>query len=139
MSDINSTFIPVPGDIDPEDMVRAAVATIDEFTERFNARDLAGMDALLHFPHIILSGETLTVWDEPGQMPRSFFDDLVETTGWAKSIYHERRAVLLSARKVHLLVRYSRNRADGSVITQHDNLWIVTHDKGRWGIKQRSY
>jgi hypothetical protein len=34
---------------------------------------------------------------------------------------------------------YSRNRADGSIITQHRNLWIVTWQDGRWGIKQRSY
>jgi hypothetical protein len=41
--------------------------------------------------------------------------------------------------KGHLFVEYSRNRADGSIITLHQNLWIVTYDGGRWGIKQRSY
>lgn len=41
--------------------------------------------------------------------------------------------MLVSARKVHLVVEYTRNRADGSVVTRHQNLWIITHDAGRWG------
>jgi hypothetical protein len=32
----------------------------------------------------------------------------------------------------------SRNRADGSIITQYCNVWIVTWQDGRLGIRQRS-
>ncbi|WP_456729748.1 hypothetical protein [Bradyrhizobium sp. USDA 3364] len=39
----------------------------------------------------------------------------------------------------HPLVEYSRDRADGSIMTLHRNLWVVTSENGRWGIKQRSY
>lgn len=117
----------------------AAIDCIEAFTERFNARDAAGMDALLHFPHVILSGETLIVWKTPGQLAAGFFEDLAAETGWDHSTYHAKRAVLVSPRKVHLLVEYSRDRADGSIISRHANLWIVTFDGGRWGIKQRSY
>jgi hypothetical protein len=134
-----SVFVPAGDGQDPEEMVRAALATVDAFTDRFNARDLAGMDALLHFPHVILSGESLVVWDRPGRMPAGFFDDLAATTGWHHTAYVEKRPVLVNARKVHLFVDYTRNRADGTVITRHQNLWIVTLDGGRWGIKQRSY
>lgn len=135
----SSIFVPAGDGIDHDGMVRAALATADAFTERFNARDLAGMDALLHFPHVILSGEQLIVWDAPGRMSTGFFEDLARTTGWDRTVYVERRPVLVSARKVHLVVEYTRNRADGSVVTRHQNLWIITHDAGRWGIKQRSY
>jgi hypothetical protein len=138
MSDLSTVFIPASDGADPDTMVRAAVATADAFTDRFNARDLAGMDALLHFPHVILSGEKLIVWEAPGQMPSAFFEDLARTTGWARTLYVERRVVLLNARKVHLFVDYTRNRSDGSVISRHQNLWVVTQDEGRWGIKQRS-
>ncbi|SIT41606.1 conserved hypothetical protein [Paraburkholderia piptadeniae] len=120
-------------------MVERAIACIDSFTDAFNRRDLEGMDAHLHFRHVILSGEKLVVWEQPGQLPASFFEELEATTGWSRTIYHDRRVVLVSPRKVHLLVRYSRNRADESIITMHDNLWIVTEDNGRWGIKERSY
>ena len=136
---LSAVFVPAGDDADTDAMIRAAVATTDAFTDRFNARDLAGMDALLHFPHVILSGEELIVWEAPGRMPSTFFEDLERTTGWVRTTYVERRAVLVNVRKVHLVVDYTRDRADGSVISRHRNLWIVTWDEGRWGIKQRSY
>jgi hypothetical protein len=40
---------------------------------------------------------------------------------------------------VHLVVAYTRNRQDGSVISGHESLWIVTLESERWAIKQRSY
>ena len=116
----------------------AALACIAAFTERFNARDLVGMDAALHFPHLILTGEHLVIWKAPGQLPPGFFEELA-TTGWARSTYHAQQVVLASDRKVHLLVDYSRDRADGTQISHHQNLWIVTLQDGRWGLKQRSY
>jgi len=119
--------------------VDAAMVCLEAFTDRFNDRDIAGMDALLHFPHIILSDETLTVWRTPGQLRSSFFDEMAATIGWCRSTYHSKEAVLAGPRKVHLLVRYSRDREDGSEISRHDNLWIVTFENGRWGIKLRSY
>ena|SRR5581483_7003491 len=136
----SSIFTPaMEADQDSRAAVRAAIATADAFTARFNARDLAGMDALLHFPHVILSAETLIIWDRPGQLPPTFFDDLSAGTGWHHTEYVERRSVLVCVRKVHLLVDYTRNRADGTVISRHQNMWTVTREAGRWGIKQRSY
>ena len=140
MNDSKSSFT-LSSDQIADDTASAARALecVEAFTDRFNARDLAGMDALLHFPHIILSGETLTVWDGPGQLPDTFFDNLTATTGWHRSKYREKRIVLVGPRKVHLLVEYSRDDAAGRPITLHRNLWVVTFDAGRWGIKQRSY
>lgn len=117
----------------------AAIACVEAFTERFNARDCDGMDAVLHFPHIILSAEKLSVWKTPGQLSPRFFDDLAASTGWARSTYHAKQVVLSSPTKVHLLLEYSRDRADGTIISRHANLWIVTLEDGRWGVKQRSY
>lgn len=125
--------------VDEAAMIVAAIDCVSAFSACFNARDLAGMDAHLHFPHIILSGEQLVVWDKPGQLPARFFDDLEAATGWHQSIYQRKQAVLVSPRKVHLVVDYTRNRRDGSVISAHQNLWVVTQDDGRWGIKLRSY
>ena len=119
--------------------VEAALRCVDAFTDRFNARDLLGMDATLHFPHVILVGEKLVVWEGPGQLPSSFFDDLAASTGWSRSTYQEKTAVLVSPSKVHLVVRYTRDRADGTPASHHANLWVITFDEGRWGIKLRSY
>jgi hypothetical protein len=139
MTNADALFQPVPHDADALTKIAEAVHCVEAFTERFNARDLSGMDSCLHFPHVILSGEQLVIWNEPGNLPESFFDDLERKTGWAESRYQRKEAVLVSPRKVHLLVEYTRNRADGSVASSHCNLWIVTFDRGRWGIKQRSY
>jgi hypothetical protein len=123
---------------DHETIIRDALATIDAFAARFNARDLVGMDSLLHFPHLILSGEKLVVWDGPGQVDPDYFAELAES-GWGRSVYHEKKPLLVSARKVHLLVDYTRNRADGSTMSRHQMLMIVTCENDFWGIKQRSY
>lgn len=139
MSDPRALFLPTGDGASADAMVAAALRCTDAFTERFNARDLAGMDAELHFPHVILSGERLVIWEAPGQLPPSFFDDLAAATGWHHSTYLDRRAVLVSPRKVHLRVDYARSRADGSAASLHGNLWIVTFEDGRWGIKLRSY
>ena len=62
-------------------------------SKRFNARDLVGMDALLHFPRVILSGEQLVIWQEPGHPPPSFFEDLAASTGWHHTAYQAKHAV----------------------------------------------
>jgi hypothetical protein len=135
-----SLFLPQQDAADDDaSKVGHALAVLDAFTVAFNARDLAGMDAQLHFPHVILSGEQLVVWEKPGQLPPSFFDDLARETGWHHSAWLAREPVLVGPRKVHFVVTWSRNRADGKIITLHDNLWIVTEEAGRWAIKQRSY
>ena len=134
----DTIFTPERGEQSRSEMVACALDAIERFTSFFNARDLAGMDGCLHFPHVILSGECLAVWDSPGQMPPDFFVDLMRT-GWHRTAYVERRPVLVSPRKVHLLVDYTRNRADGTVVSRHENLWVATEQEGRWGIKQRSY
>ncbi len=138
MSHPDPDFIALGGGAD-ERAIAEAIACVEAFTERFNAGDAQGMDNVLHFPHLILAGEKLTIWKAPGQLAPGFFDDLAAETGWARSTYHAKRAVLAAPRKVHLLIEYSRDRADGTIISRHANLWIVTLENGRWGVKQRSY
>jgi hypothetical protein len=118
--------------------IRSAIECIEAFTDCFNDRDRDGMDARLHFPHVILSGETLIVWDKPDQHGDSFFEDLI-ATGWRRTTYRRKQVVLATSRQVHLLVEYSRDDAAGNSVSIHQNLWIVTCDAGRWGIKQRSH
>lgn len=139
MTNADALFQPTPHTDDDNAMIARAIQCVEAFTERFNARDLNGMDAYLHFPHIILSGEQLVIWSEPGNLPATFFDDLHRDTGWVETRYQYKLPVLVAPRKVHLVIEYTRNRADGSIASSHRNLWIVTLDGGRWGIKQRSY
>lgn len=135
----NSLFVQLVRHSDGgHDAARRAIDCVEAFTARFNARDLTGMDSLLHFPHAILSGEKLIVWDRPGQHAATFFDELV-ATGWHRTTYREVRAVLATPSKVHLVVEYSRDGVAGNPLSVHHNAWIVTLEGGRWGIKLRSH
>ncbi|WP_372085053.1 GNAT family N-acetyltransferase [Tistrella mobilis] len=117
----------------------AAIAVVTEFSDCFNARDIQGVEACLQFPHLILSGEKLSTWDGPGAMTAADFDALANGSGWYRSVYHRIDPILTSPRKVHLVVEYSRETRDGFEISRHRNVWTVTFEFGRWGIKQRSY
>lgn len=118
--------------------IAAASACLERFTDRFNACDSAGMDAELHFPHVMLSGAEKLEWKVPGQHPGNFFDAL-KATGWSHTRYESRESVLVSQDKVHFVVVYSRRNAQDEILSTHRNLWIVTLRDGRWGIALRSY
>ncbi len=113
-----------------------ALNVLDRFTEAFNRRDAAAMDATLHFPHFF-PGTPPIVWEHSGSLPPEFFPKLV-TSGWAFSRYIRREIVLCSAERVHFLVEYERCRADGTVLNKQAAVWIVARIEGRWGIQARS-
>ena len=121
-----------------DEAIAAAVACLDGFTACFNAKDVAGMDRHLHFPHVILSGAQTTVWAGPGQLPADSFEKLA-AAGWASSTYEERQPILVSPGKVHFRVKYARRSSSGAVLSRHEDIWIVTLVDGRWGIAMRSY
>ena len=116
----------------------AALEAVNAYMHAFNARDAAGTDAALHFPHVRLASGTVRVLEEPGFQPPDFFERFSEATGWACSRWDYRRAVQTSAKKVHFAVQFTRYRADGSVIGRYPSMWIVTLHQGRWGVQARS-
>ena len=137
--------------IDPG-VVEEASCCLDQFTEAFNALNLAGMDAQLHFPHVMISGAETLLWDGPNQHPSDFFQRL-KSTGWASTRYESKVPVLVSQNKIHFsqnkihfsqnkihfLVTYTR-RSDRDVeLSRHANLWIVVKQNDEWGISLRSY
>ncbi|MBI1919601.1 MAG: hypothetical protein HYS23_00825 [Geobacter sp.] len=138
MSDYNKFFIPAKSVQNDEQSVTAADAVLEAFTESFNARDTIGMDSLLHFPHVMYLGGELIVWEAPGQLPPDFFAKLI-AKGWERTVYESKTPILVSSDKVHFRVIYTRRRGDGSVVSTHDNVWIVTRVDGRWAIALRSY
>lgn len=138
MSDYAKFFKPIPGGECAADLIAAAEACLEGFTACFNAKDAEGMDAHLHFPHVMFSGAEQVVWEKSGQLPANFFDELRET-GWAKTVYEEKQPILVSRDKVHFRVRYTRRTIDGHVLSEHENIWFVTRIAGRWGVALRSY
>ena len=121
-----------------EAVVAGALECLDGFGREFNAANPAGMDRYLHFPHYLLVGNEFIGWKARGQMPADFFDAL-RKQGWKRTVMWCREPLLVSPDKVHFRVKYTREREDGSAISEHENIWIVTRKDDRWGIAFRSY
>ena len=117
---------------------REALAAVDAYMDAFNRRDLAGMDASLHFPHVRIASGAVAVMEKPGSMPEDFFARFAAATGWEYSRWDYRRAVQSSSDKVHFAVQFTRYRGDGSAIGAYPSIWIVTRNEGRWGVQARS-
>lgn len=120
------------------DAVEEASGCLDQFTAAFNALDLVGMDAQLHFPHVMISGADTLIWDVPNQHPSDFFQRL-KSTGWSSTRYESKVPVLSSQNKVHFLVTYTRRSDTDEELSRHTNLWIVVKQNDTWGISLRSY
>lgn len=138
MSDFHSFVSIVGHDTDVTALVQAANDVLDRFTRAFNACDIKGMDAELHFPHIMYSADQLLVWQSAGSHPENFFENL-KTTGWTETKYEDKKPVLVSKDKVHFVVSYTRRDKSGGVLSTHTNLWVVTRVATKWGIALRSY
>ena len=58
--------------------------------------------------------------------------------GWARSTWDERTPIHVGKDKVHLKVKFSRWRSDGSLLGTFETIYIVTLQDGHWGIQARS-
>jgi len=117
---------------------RSALEAVNAYMRAFNARDVAGTDAALHFPHVRLASGTVRVTEAPGSLPPDFFARFAAAEGWACSRWDYRRAVQSCHDKVHFAVQFTRYRSDGSVIGRYPSMWVVTLRDGHWGIEARS-
>lgn len=56
-----------------------------------------------------------------------------------KTIVDYREVILACENKVHLKYGYSRVAVDGTIMSRHDNVWILTYIDKKQGIQLRSY
>ena len=91
----------------------------------------------LNFPHVRLASGKVTTWETPGTYRIADFLGRAGD-GWNESRWDERTAIHAGADKVHLAVKFSRWRADGSLIGAYQSIYIVTLVGGKWGIQARS-
>ena len=123
------------------DPIQQAKASLERWNAAFNAQDMDGMVAEMHFPHSRLSGENnFQVW-ETSDGYRGIGENRTATRnaqGWDHTVATSVEAVQAGADKVHLAINYSRRRADGSEYYAFPSLWIFTRIDERWGIQFRS-
>lgn len=118
------------------DAIAAAQRCLDDFMAAFNARDLAAFERTFNFPSIRLASNTLAII-EPGYHKAEMFERGA-LKDWHHSAWERRNVIHAGADKVHLDTRFTRYRADGSVIGAFDSIYVVTCENGHWGIKARS-
>ena len=123
------------------DSTEQAKASFERWNTAFNARDMDGMIAEMHFPHRRLSGENkFEGWETPDDF-RAGGENRTATRnaqGWDHTVATSAEAVQSGTDKVHLAINYSRRRADDTEYCAFPSLWIFTKVDERWGVQFRS-
>lgn len=119
------------------DIESEVMRALDDYMAAWNRKDLAAWERTFHFPHYRLASGKMSVLDRPGMQ------DAARVWGsagqdWHHSRWDRRRIVHSSPDKVHVDTKFTRCRADGSVIGSYESLYILTKEEGRWGVKLRS-
>jgi hypothetical protein len=116
--------------------IAAAMACLDDFMAAFNARDVTAFEATFNFPSVRLASGTLAIIEPGYHAPQMF--ERGPLSDWDHSAWDRREIIHAGADKVHIDTRFTRYRADGSVIGGFDSVYVVTREDGHWGVKARS-
>ena len=117
---------------DAERSVAAAMACLDAFMAAFNARDIAAWEQTRSTSRACgwpptpsqSSRAAITSWRCSSQ---GAFSD------WDHSAWERRAVIHAGEDKVHVDTRFTRYRADGSVIGGFDSIYVVTCEDGTLG------
>jgi hypothetical protein len=113
------------------------IEVLDEYMKTFNAKDADAWQTTYHFPHYRLASGKMSVLQKAGELDPNVFLKL-KKAGWDHSEWDHRNIIQASETKVHVDTRFSRYKADGTKIGTYESLYVVTKEKGRWGVKLRS-
>jgi hypothetical protein len=116
--------------------IAAAIRCLDDFMAAFNDRDVAAFEATFNFPSVRLASNTLTLIERGHHKPAMF--ETGALAEWGYSAWERREVIHSGPDKVHFDTRFTRYRADGSVIGGFDSIYVVTREDGHWGVKARS-
>jgi hypothetical protein len=114
----------------------AAMACLDAFMTAFNGRDMKAFEQTFNFPSIRLASNTMRIINRGDQTQATF--DHASLKDWDHSAWAKREVIHSGPDKVHINTRFTRYRADGSIIGGFDSIYVVTCEEGHWGIKARS-
>ncbi len=109
---------------------------VDDFFKALNARDIDGCRKTLHFPHIQIAGNELSILSDPESFQIDF--QLLSNEGWTYSTLDSCSMRQSCDEKVHFEVQLSMHRPNDSRYATYQALWIVTKIEGIWGIQCRS-
>jgi len=120
---------------DPEAGARKAM---DAFLKAFNSRDPVAWAATFNYPQVRLASGTVRVYQTPEEFVRDEKDYPKRLSPWDHSTWESMNAVQQSTDKVHFTVVFIRYDANGKVLGRFPSLYVVTLQKGHWGVQARS-
>ena len=119
------------------DIESEVMRLLDEYMSAWNRKDMVAWERTFHFPHYRLASGKMNVLDRAGLQDAGRVWTSVGSD-WHHSRWDRRRIIHSSTDKAHVDTKFTRCRADGSVIGSYESLYIVTKEEGRWGVKMRS-
>lgn len=119
------------------DSEREATELLEEWMRAFNARDLPRWAATFNYPSVRLASGRLVIFESAASHRPDLFERLA-STGWDRSAWDHHHVIHRSDDKVHFDTRFTRYRADNSVIGSYDSIYVVTCQQGHWGVAARS-
>lgn len=114
----------------------AARKPIDDFFAALNARDVESCRNALHYPHIQIAGNEVSVLDQPELFQIDF--QSLAADGWSHSTLDSCAMRQNCGEKVHFEIQMSMHQANNSRYATFQALWIVLRKEGKWGIQCRS-
>ena len=121
---------------DHADAIAAAQRVLDAFMSAFNAQDVEAWDDAFNFPSVRLGSGRMVIVRKGDHKAEMFERDALRE--WDHSAWERREVIHAGPDKVHLDTRFTRYRADGSVIAAFDSVYVITRENGHWGVKIRS-
>ena len=123
------------------DSSQEAIAAFHKWNDAWNEGDIEIQISQMHFPHLRLSGnndfQSFEVANDFRVAQKGVSAKLI-AEGWHHTSTLSIDAVQAGPEKVHLVIRQSRQHADGTEYNGFDTLWIFTKIDGRWGAQFRS-
>ena len=123
------------------DSAQEATAAFHKWNDAWNAGDVETQISQMHFPHLRLArGNGINTWETPDDF-RAVQEGIragLVAEDWHHTTTLSADAVQVGPEKVHLVIRQSRQHADGTEYNAFDALWIFTKIDGRWAVQFRS-
>lgn len=114
-----------------------ALQALDRYLETWNSRDPARWASSLHYPHIRPGPGAFELSATPEQYAAGVDFAATIKTGWHHSEWTSRRVVQVGLDKVHVTGSWQRYTQDGRALVGSAITYIVTNDRGRWGVLSR--
>lgn len=109
---------------------------IDDFFAAFNARDVEAGRRTLHYPHVQIAGNEVTILEDPDSFQIDF--QILASEGWTHVTLDSCSMRQNCDEKVHFEVQLSMHKGSEARYATYQALWIVTRKDDVWGIQCRS-